>query len=288
MTYVDGGHDVAEAQWEPNVPDALQAYHHHVKAAVTGWTLNATYGVSRWLGLEMELPFRASFISAEFDGEGGQELDDFKSIHHRSETLTGIGDLALGVRLAVIRPMDVPGLSVDLIAGSSLPTGGIEPNPCELGRQGKEHQHMFFGNGIFVPRLGLEMSYAFDSVSLAAWGQARGAFYDNSEDYRPSSAVTGGLNLSSSLGLEQWRFVLQQGVFHETVAQWGDEGAENSGRTDLLAGLAVVYTPHEQWNINLMAQMPWLSLSRGDQFTVPFVVSLGARFTMDLLSPDSP
>jgi hypothetical protein len=284
MTYVTGGHPVEKEQWEPNIADEAQAHHHHVDVVISSWQLNSTFGLHRRFGIEFSLPFRANIVTAEFDDAQGQKIDGYESIHHRNESIAGLGDIVLGARIAVIRPMDVAGLTMDITVGTSIPTGGTEADPFALGKQGKEHQHMFFGSGIFMPRFGLEIGYGLSDFSLSGWAQSKAAFLENSEGYQPSSSISGGLGISSAFGLKKWRFMVQQGVFYESEAEWGGKRAENSGRTDLLAGLGVIYTPDPQWGLNLGAQVPWMSFTDGAQFSVPVIVTLGARYKVDLLN----
>jgi len=284
MTYVKGGHAVTKDQYEPGIPDAQQPQHHNLDVVVTSWTLSTSYGLHKRLALEFDLPFRANFVGASFDDGQGEEIAGFSSIHHRDETIAGIGDIFLGARIAAIRPTDVPRLSIDITAGTSIPTGHIEPDPFLLGEQGKEHQHMFFGRGTFIPRFGLKIDYSFDQFSLSGWVQSKTSFVENSEGYHPSSTATGGFSVASSFGLQQWRFMLQQMLFHESKATWSGRRAENSGRTDLIAALGVIYQPHPKWSINVSARVPWKSYTYGAQMRIPVILGLGARYKLNLLN----
>ncbi|MCA9672843.1 MAG: hypothetical protein KC503_44930 [Myxococcales bacterium] len=282
-TFLHAEHDVDHDQFEPGIPDDGQARRHVLDFLLMDWNVSALYGFHRRFGVELSVPIRINVARAAFEDAGGTELPGFRSIHHREETLFGIGDVSAGVRVGVVRPTGPRGWYLDLRAGVSFPTGGTEHNPFELGRQGKDHQHIFFGTGTFVPVLGFETSYAFQRFQLIGWGTAQLSLYSNSRDYRASTRINAGVGAQSGFGLKTWRFLLQPEVFHETPAKWGNEDARNSGRTDLIITGGAFFRPTPSWQLFAMVKVPVYRHTVGGQLNLPVVGLLGFNFVVDVL-----
>ena len=107
----------------------------------------------------MAVPIRVTRLEASFHDQNGQTLESFESIHHDTETLAGLGDVRIGAQFQVLNPSIVSGLILAVGAGLEVPTGHVEPDPFELGRQGIKHQHMFFGSGTVNPYASLALNY---------------------------------------------------------------------------------------------------------------------------------
>jgi len=281
-SFVGVSHLVDPGQEEPQLPDELQPREHELKIAALQWNLQSTIGLHRRFGFEITLPIRTTVIRARFNDESGAEIDNVESIHHRNETLAGVGDLTLGGRVVAVLPDDVDGWTLALRGALSLPTGNIEADPFVLGEDGQVHQHMFFGSGTFDPMVGLDTRYAFDKWSLVGWGSMQLRLYENSQGYRGSSVVGGGFGAQSAFGLERWAFMLQPEVYFETAARWAGEAARNSGRTSLLGTVGVFAFPAPQWQINALAKIPAYTWSQGGQVRWPVVGLLGFTFTFDI------
>src|SRR5690606_23026436 len=110
--------------------------------------LTVAYGIWRWLGAEVQIPFRVSHTSIEFRRLDGTPFSpDYLSIHHRDETLAGLADPWLLARADV----ELAGTALGARLGASLPVGRTEPNPFALGAMGQAHQHVQFGAGTVAP-----------------------------------------------------------------------------------------------------------------------------------------
>ncbi|MFT5431285.1 MAG: hypothetical protein ACI9OJ_001964 [Myxococcota bacterium] len=283
MTFLQAGHDVDPSQYERDLPEADQPAGHELDMTVMGWTIRAGYSVIDRLGFQVRLPIRLTLITADFLGQDGSTLaDDFDSIHHRDETIGGIGDVELRVMGGLLRPGELGDLVVDLGVGVAFPTGSIEENPFALGNQGKEHQHVFFGGGTFRPILSLSGMYPFESASLSFFAETTLSLYEGRNDYQPPTLVSAGIGVSTGFGLTDWRFMLQQEVFHEEAAQWGSTPAENSGRTDLIATIGAFYSPIEVLTVGLSVRVPYYTISASDEpLRIPAVISLSLTATLD-------
>jgi hypothetical protein len=197
----------------------------------------AEYGLTTHWGVEAQLPFRVTATTIQYktlDGQPYQPLDP--GVHHRDETLAGIGDPWLMGRFS----FNLLDAIVTARAGSTVPLGRTEPDPFLLGDMGIPHEHIQFGTGSFNPLLALDVSRTFGRVMLAAYGQAQLSVYENGEGFRAPNRFFAGLSggaqliekVTTTLGLD----VLNEGQerWHGFVRQDG-----NLGRTELLAGLTL-------------------------------------------------
>jgi hypothetical protein len=279
-------HSVEPSQHEPGLAHEEQAGEHVLDISIMQWDLDAQLGVHRRFAFELLMPLRATIIQVSFNDLQGREIPEFSSIHHRDETISGIGDVVLGGRTGLVLPTDVPRWTLALRTGLSLPTANIEPDPFHLGEHGEEHQHMFFGSGTVDPVLGLDTNVAFDKWSLVGWAVTKATLYANQYGYRGSTVAVGGVGAQSGFGLERWSFLLQPEVFFETTAKWGDAPARNSGRTSLIATTGVFVMPRKGWQIHLLAKIPYYTRAKGGQLRWPFTAMLGFSYTFDLAKQD--
>jgi hypothetical protein len=198
--------------------------------------LTGEYGLDETFGVELQLPLRTITTTIEYktpEGAPYEPLDP--GVHHRNETLVGIGDPWLLLRAG--------GMAGDwwLAArpGVSLPLGRTEEDPFALGDQGLRHQHIQFGSGTFDPVGVLEASNTAGAIDLDFFAQGQASLYENQHGYRAPWRVYGGASigtelagdLSGSLGLE---------AFHEAAERWQGVAKQdgNLGRTEALAAVS--------------------------------------------------
>jgi hypothetical protein len=252
-----------------------QARTHKLDVGLLEWDFDLQIGLHRRFAFELLMPVRVNIIRADYEDASGLALPEFESIHHRDETIYGVGDVVWGTRVGLVRPENVKRWLLDLQLGMTFPTGRIEPNPYVLGARGERHQHMFFGNGTFDPVTGLQSVVLFDKWSLVGWLSARTPLYENRLGYRPNHVVVAGIGALSGFGLERWSFLLQPEVFHETTAKWEGRDARNSGRTSLIATGGVFVRPGRGFQIHLLAKIPYVTFAHGGILRWPFVAMLG-------------
>lgn len=213
----------------------IQQEHQHILSMVpVQMTPSFSVGVTDRLALEARLPVRVVVARARYetmDGAPFTPLDD--DIHHRDETLAGIGDVELAARWTA--PVGKWWLTARL--GARLPTGRIEEDPFALGDAGIRHQHIQFGSGTVDPVGGVDATWSNTRHEWSLFGQAEGSLYANREGFRGPArgmlGVYGGYKLSLSTvlgggvegafeGPERWAGVIRQDA--------------SLGRTELLAG----------------------------------------------------
>jgi len=275
-------HTVEPHQEEPGM---VQADQHVLDTVLMNLDLEIALALTNRIELGIRLPFRQASADAKFLDETEEEIPDFTSIHHRDEVLRGLGDVTLKAKYRLILPTSERSLLIDLNLALSLPTGGIEDDPFELGRQRKEHQHVFFGTGTFDPSLGLIVGYRFEQMMLAAEILWRGSVYPNERDYQGPQVVLGRLNADIPF-LEKWSVRTGVELYQEWPAQWSGQNARNSGRLDLTPLVAISWSPTEMISSYLLFKRPIVIDVSGGQVSLPFVVGAGLSASFDLWSAD--
>ncbi|MDP7039138.1 MAG: hypothetical protein QGI45_08275 [Myxococcota bacterium] len=273
-TRVHSSHSVEEEQFEPGIAHEHQAREHRLHFWLSDFDLAAAYGVSPTVEIQMSLPVRLAISEVEFIDEHGDLLEDFESIHHRRETLFGPGDLRLqGVFHSGQLLGFLPGYwRVGL--GLSLPTGSIEKDPFKLGEEGKKHQHIFFGHGTVDPTMSLAWSWQGFAWGWQVSSSLQVPLYENRYGYRAASHSSLGVGLIYQYD-QVWRFLLESQVFHQGVAKWSGEQARNSGRTDLIPGIGLIYLLSTDDTFSLSVRSPQTLNMQGGQMEIPFILTLG-------------
>ncbi|HYI08048.1 MAG TPA: hypothetical protein VEK57_03160 [Thermoanaerobaculia bacterium] len=191
--------------------------------SLTRTDLAVTYGLRENLQLNVTLPYDVKALQIRYTTLDGEPFTPpYGDIHHRTETLTGISDAAVGVDWRV-RPGWLAG------AGVSLPIGHTEPNPIVLGREGEMHQHIQFGSGTLQPRLSLQYVRP-GQVAFVGRAEARLSLYENGEGFRAPATFLWSAGPSMRI-----RGIGVDGRFegqHQTLGRWDGEIDEGSGFTN--------------------------------------------------------
>ncbi len=243
--------------------------------------LAAEYALNENFGLALQLPFRLIATSVEYttpDGAPYEPLDE--GVHHRNETLAGLGDPWLLFRAGA----HVDRLWLAARAGVSLPLGSTEENPFELGDRGLRHQHIQFGSGTFDPIAILELMRSFDGIELQAFVQGQLPLYENRHGYHAPWRVYGGASAGTLLAGKLFG-ALGVEAFHEDAEEWdGDRRQDgNLGRTELL-GAATLSQAFGATEVTLDVRAPFYrQIVTGDEppgtLSSPVTLSLGVAHT---------
>lgn len=283
-TWIHTEHVVAHDEPEPGVPADMQPYRHLVDMTLLEWDFDAQIGFSRRFAFEAFLPVRVTVLRAAFRTRDGRDLRRATSIHHRDETIAGLGDIVLGGRIGLVLPDDVPGWNLDLRLGTTIPTGHTETDPFALGERGLAHQHVFFGSGTVDPVVGLESNVALAKLGITAWLSSRVPVYRNHFGYRHSRSIVAGVGVLSGFGLRRWTFLLQPEVYWESRALWPERAAMNSGRTSLIATGGVFVRPGKQRTpvqLHALLKVPYFTVTHGGTLRWPVLALVGATVTFD-------
>lgn len=236
------------------------------------------YGLSKTFGLEAQVPFRSVTSSIEYTDANGAHYEPLDpGIHHRNETVVGIADPWLLLRIGGM----VEKWWLAARPGVSIPLGRTEENPFALGDRGLRHQHIQLGSGTFDPVGILEASRAFEAIQLQFFVQGQLPLYENRHGFRAPRRVYGGgsvgrklvSELSGSLGVE---------ASHEAAERWDGEVRQdgNLGRTELLLAATLNYKLGTT-DFGLSARAPvWRRIVVGNEppgtLSSPVILSLSA------------
>lgn len=240
--------------------------------------LTGEYGLSKTFGIEAQVPFRSVTSTIEYSDANGAQYEPLDpGVHHRNETVLGIADPWLLLRVGGT----VEKWWLAARPGVSTPLGRTEENPFALGERGLRHQHIQLGSGTFDPVAILEASRAFEAIQLQLFAQGQVPLYENGHGYRAPWRVYGGgsvgrklvSDLSGSLGVE---------ASHEAAEKWDGEVRQdgNLGRTELLLAATLNYRVGAT-ELGLSARVPvWRRIAVGDEppgtLSSPVILSLSA------------
>lgn len=119
---------------------------------------------------------------------------------------------------------------------------------------------------------------------MRALAEASGAIYENADGYRAGWSGLAEGAVASSLGLEPFVFVGRIGLMHVLPSEWNGTPAENTGRTDLLPGVAV----EVPWGPGFFAvdvARPVNLAAEGGQLDAPFVAGLTVGANLPVVDP---
>ncbi len=238
-------------------------------------------GLTERFGLEAQVPLRFTRTTVVFRRlDGTAFTPDYENIHHRNETLVGLGDPWLSGRAS----WRVGEVNLAGRLGVSLPLGRTEPNPFALGARGLPHQHIQFGTGTVNPVLSLDVGRALGRVRLQGYGQAQLFLYRNGHGYQAGNRFAAGASAEMTV-VERLRASLGADVLNEQPERWDGVVQQdgNVGRTDVLVGASLAY-PVGALALSLAVKVPVYQhfiqaghVHGGDpgQLRYPAIVTLG-------------
>jgi hypothetical protein len=257
---------------------------HDLKLFFGELRLHAEYGITSWLSADLLWSLRVVHVGFKLEDAATRMVITppyGPDIHHRTETLVGLTDPWLSMRAAKL----LGHWSFAFRVGLTLPVGSTVPNPFELAREGKAHEHIQFGTGTVDPLAGVELRRGIGRFSVAGWMLAKTSLYENSHHYRAGSQLLAGTNVSSDLWASRWWFMLGALVYNEQPERWSGitETEGNLGRTDVMLDTAISCRFRGKWTVTLSARIPVFSRSVGAQLNTPAIAELGIARSFDLV-----
>jgi thiol-disulfide isomerase/thioredoxin len=240
--------------------------------------LSVALGLRHDLGLSVVVPLRVFSTTIRYRDAMGNvvQLVD-PGIHHRNETLVGLGDpLVLGSFGA-----GGGGWWFTARGGASLPVGRTQPNPFVLGDEALPHEHFQMGTGTIDPLVDVEASRAWTRWRAGAYALAQIVFYEDRYGYKAGDRYAGGFDVQRSLG-RRWRVDGGALVQDETAEHWRDtpnptEG--NLGRFDLMLTAGVSWAASPSLAVDLGVKVPLVTRVVGGQLDMPAIVDVGASWS---------
>lgn len=215
---------------------------------------SAQLGLTENFAIELRLPLRVTVSDITYRYLDGTPFPDAPngSLHHRDETLVGIGDPWLIAQTE----WAIDQVRLGGFLGLTFPLGRIEDNPFAAGKDGVEHQHIQDGTGTFNPVLGAHVVVSLsDAFSLSLSAQARLTLYENSRGYQAGHSVETGLGFNGTYDIFDGGVSLD--LLHQTPERWDGAVQEdgNLGTTTLLVGLNAAVTAGPV-NVGLTLKFP--------------------------------
>jgi len=261
--------------------DPIEVWHRQ-SSFIMDTRLSADLGLTSAFAVAIEVPLRLFATTIRYEDLAGNEVTIANGdVHHRDETLFGLGDPRVGGRFGFRAGDWTFGASI----GLRLPVGRIEPNPYTEEAETRRHEHFQFGTGTVDPELGLSIDHDFGDASLGLWGFMRAALYQNRYGFQAGNRYAGGITAATSFGLAAWRFSATVDANGELAERWDgkppvDDG--NQGRFDLYAGLGVTVRPSAAFFASLSARVPVYTHIVGGQLDLPVVIGIDIGGTIDL------
>lgn len=203
------------------IPD----HEHHVRLALFHSELDTTYGVRQGVALSLRLPYDVKDQHVRYTTLDGQPfVPPYGDIHHRTETLRGISD---GDLLVLWQPASSGPSRWRFGFGTTLPLGHTVPDPVLLGLEGKQHEHLQFGSGVFSPEAELAWSRPIHNAVAAALLQATVPFRTNDQGFRPPKNFRWSAGPSFAVG--RGSIALSVAGQYQTIGRWHGAIDEGTG-----------------------------------------------------------
>lgn len=252
-------------------------YWHHVREWMNETALGASYGLVPWLALDGRFAVRVVDVYPTYTALDGTPMDVPNDIHHHRETLVGPADPWLQLRAGARSGK----LLTFAQLGATLPLGSTVPDPYELSREGKWHEHVQFGSGTVVPVVGAGAAYTLGKVDLAASALGFFGLYANENGYRPPMRLFAVSRATLHLA-GGWVPYVSLAFVHEGRDVWhglyGDEAYE---RDDVLAGCGLGWGFARAWVAEAGVAFRVVQLGSGASFDYPGILQLAITTHID-------
>ncbi|HEY2090810.1 MAG TPA: hypothetical protein VGJ81_02890 [Thermoanaerobaculia bacterium] len=203
------------------IPD----HEHHVRLALFHAEVDAAYGVRDGVGVSLRLPYDVKDQHVRYTTLDGQPfIPPYGDIHHRTETLYGKSDADL---LLLWAPA-TPGASRWRFGfGTTLPLGHTVPDPVRLGLEGKTHEHLQFGSGVYAPEAEIAWSRPFRTAIASVLLQATVPLTTNEHGFRAPKNFrwTAGPSFAAGRGT----IGLSAAGQYQTIGRWHGALDEGTG-----------------------------------------------------------
>jgi hypothetical protein len=213
-------------------------HEHHQGVTMTRSQASLSYGFGGGWQAMARLPVDVKHLTINYTTPDDKPYDPpYGNIHHRNETLPGLGDGQLEIQKYANLGED---LTLGGGFGATMPLGRTEENPYALAKQSATHQHVQMGSGTIDPVANISAVWMFHQWGFLANANGRMPLYANAKGYKPSPTAaisvgptyrfTSKIMVTSNLGLRRsWQ------------ATWDGEPDQLSGNTGVDGGAALIY-----------------------------------------------
>lgn len=203
----------------------IPPHEHHVQLKLFHSELNTSYGIRPGLAVSLRLPYDVKDQHVHYTTLTGEPfVPPYGDIHHRTETLTGISD---GDLLILWAPTTAGASRWHAGFGTTLPLGHTVPDPIQLGLEGKKHEHLQFGSGVFAPEAEIGWSRPIRKVTAFALLQAAVPLTTNDRGFRAPKNFRWSAGPSFALG--RGTIAFSAAGQYQTIGRWHGALDEGSG-----------------------------------------------------------
>ncbi len=237
-------------------------------------------GLTERFGASAMIPVRIVSTTIDYrDGMGNIVQLSSPNIHHRDETLTGLGD-----------PMLLGSYSlrgVTLRAGASLPFGKTEKDPFALGDMDLPHEHIQMGTGTVNPVLSAEVSVPWKKWQFGGYALTQQILYENGKGYQAGDRYAVGIGARRGFA-GNWLARAGVDMQAESSERWQgklhpEEG--NQGRIDVMLSLGASWAVTDRLSLDTAVKIPFITHVVGGQLDMPALVELGAAWRFGSAAP---
>jgi len=253
-------------------------HEHHQTVGLNRAQTKVTVGLGSGWQSTVTIPLDIKVLTIKYTTpDGAPYTPPYGDIHHRNETLVGLGDGRLELQ-RIIRTNS--GFIVGGGIGAVLPLGRIEQNPYALAAEGKRHQHIQMGGGTIDPVASGTTILTGHRWGMVANVSGRLPLTQNKYGFTPSPLF------QSSAG-PTYRFsaktmvILTAGLKHSWQATWNDIPDKKTGRTAIDGGASVVYRLNPTYALMAQGRNTIAQWSKEAILVQGFVGTVGLSFTPD-------
>ena len=223
-----------------------------------------------------QVPIDTKFLSIDYTTHDGEAYEPpYGNIHHRNETLFGLGDGRIEVQY-------FESIGSEWTAGAgfglTVPLGRIEKDPYALAAESENHQHIQMGNGTVDPVFRASAIWSGHQWGALFLADGRLPLIHNAKGYRPSSSIQVSTGPTYRLNTKL-RLTSNIALTRESQAEWSGEPDPMSGRTAITAGAGIIYRFTPMLATMLQGRTTLGQWSEEALIVQPFVGSIGLSWT---------
>lgn len=251
-------------------------HEHHQGVTMLRYQTSASYGLGRGWQLFAMVPFDAKIMTIEYKTMDGETYEPpYGDIHHRNETLLGLGDGRLETQ-HYTRLSD--SWIVGLGFGVTIPLGRTEEDPYIAAQNSETHQHMQMGSGTVDPVFSANALWSRERWGMTLRTNGSAPLMENSKGYRPFPVIQFGGGPTYRIS-PKLMATTELTLKREGQAEWNSKPDPMTGRTVMTGGAALIYRVSPSWATMFQAQSTLMQWSEASLITQRFKGTIGLSWT---------
>lgn len=221
-------------------------------------------------------PFDIKLVTIEYTTPDGAPYEPpYGDIHHRKETLLGLGDARLEIQ-RFVRAGE--GWVVGGGLGSTVPLGRTEENPYALAAQSRTHQHLQMGTGTIDPIASATAIYAGHTWGFVSSASGSVPLYENSKGFYPSAEAQFSAGPTHRFS-PKLMATGELSFKHVWQAKWDGEVDPITGRTSVDANVSLIQRMNPTMAVMVQGRTTLAQWSKEALLVQRFVGTVGLSYT---------